>query len=345
VSGPTLLIRADATATIGTGHVVRCLVLARAWRERTAGRAVLATVAPVGPLAARVAAAGVEVRQIDAADATATAEAARDEDAAWVALDGYGFDEAYQHVVAGAGRPVLVLDDHGHAGAYRADLVLNQNFGATAAPYAASVAAERLLLGPRFALVAPEFAGVRAPDPPPRARRVLVTLGGSDPDGATAVVVEALALARPADLEATVVAGPANPRVEALREAVDVLGAGAELVVDADDMPRRMAAAELAVAAAGGTARELALVGVPSLLLTLAENQRPAAEAMAALGVAVDLGWSHAADPETIATALHALAGEPARRAAMVARGRAQIDGRGAGRVVAAMAATGRLAA
>lgn len=344
-AGPTLLLRADATPAIGTGHVVRCLVLARAWRERTAGRAVLATVAPVGPLASRVASAGVEVLPLDAADPAATAEAARAEDAAWVALDGYGFDEDYQRVVAGAGRSLLVLDDHGHAGAYRAELVLNQNFGATAAPYAASVAAERLLLGPRYALVAPEFAGVRAPDPPRRARRVLVTLGGSDPEGTTAVVVEALALAALVDLQATVVAGPANPHVEALREAVAALGPAAELVVDAHDMPGRMAAAELAVAAAGGTARELALVGVPSLLLTLAENQRPAAEAMAALGVAVDLGWSHEASADAIAAALRALADDLGRRASMVARGRAQIDGRGAGRVVAAMAATGRLAA
>jgi len=343
-AGPTLLLRADATPGIGTGHVVRCLVLARAWRERTAGRAVLATVAPVGPLASRVAAAGVEVRPIDGADAEATAEAARSEDATWVVLDGYGFDEAYQETVGRAGRPVLVLDDHGHAGAYRAELLLNQNFGARPDPYAGSVPAERLLLGPRYALVAPEFAGVRAPDAPHRARRVLVTLGGSDPDDTTASVVEALALAAIPDLEATVVAGPANPHVDGLRTAVGAVGPAAELVVDAADMPRRMARAELAVAAAGGTARELALVGVPSLLLTLAENQRPAAEAMAALGVAVDLGWAHEASPAAVASALQDLAADVGRRRAMVARGRAEIDLRGAGRVVAAMARTGRLA-
>ena len=121
----TLLVRADATPAMGTGHVMRCLALATAWRRATGGRVVLLTAADVGPLSGRIAAAGVEVRTVDvpsltpgfgsAEDAHATASVARSEAAAWLVLDGYDFGHAYQEAVAGGGTPVLVLDDHVHA--------------------------------------------------------------------------------------------------------------------------------------------------------------------------------------------------------------------------------------
>jgi UDP-2,4-diacetamido-2,4,6-trideoxy-beta-L-altropyranose hydrolase len=350
VTGP-LLVRADATSAIGTGHVMRCLALATAWTRATGAAARLATVAPAPALAGRLGRAGVAVDELATspsrdgqlanagtpADADATAALASRLGAAWVVLDGYGFDRAYQQRVAAAGVPVLVVDDHGHLDGYRADLLLNQNFGAAGDRYVPSVAAERLLLGPRYALVRDEFAGV-APAPAPGAtvRRVLVTLGGSDPDNATALVVEALGLAALPGIAVTVVAGPANRHVRVLERDVRAL-AGAELVVDADDLPRRMAAADLAIAAAGGTARELALLGVPSLLLTLAANQRPAAEAMGQQGIAVDLGWSHEATAPAIAAQISALAADRAARAAMATAARAAVDGRGADRVVEAM--------
>lgn len=352
----TLLIRADATPAMGTGHVMRCLALATAWRRATGGRVVMLTAADVGPLAGRIAAAGVEVRTVDvpslapgfgsAEDAHATASVARSEAAAWLVLDGYDFGDAYQQAVADAAAPVLVLDDHGHAERYHAALVLNQNIGADARPYAASLPPERMLLGPRYALVREEFL----PAPPPRpatpvAFRILVTLGGSDPDNATTTVVHALEQARIPGLEATVVAGPANQHVEPLREAVAELGNGCRLVVDSRDMPALMAAADLAVAAAGGTARELALCGVPSLVLTLAANQRPAAVAVDRLGIGVDLGWSRDATASRIARALHDLANDHPRREQMASNGRHTVDGLGADRVVAAMRRAGEAAA
>src|SRR5262245_31452755 len=108
---------------MGTGHVMRCLALATAWRRAAGGRVVLLTAADVAPLAGRIAAAGVEVRTVDvpslaagfgsAEDAHATAALARSEAVSWLVLDGYAFGQAYQEAVAGTDTPVLVLDDHG----------------------------------------------------------------------------------------------------------------------------------------------------------------------------------------------------------------------------------------
>jgi UDP-2,4-diacetamido-2,4,6-trideoxy-beta-L-altropyranose hydrolase len=110
---------------------------------------------------------------------------------------------------------------------------------------------------------------------------------------------------------------------------VDLLRGGAE-VADA------MASADLALAGAGVTATELCAFGVPAVLLVLADNQEPVAEALAAAGAAVT---ASPLDPTSMALALSALAGDADRRRAMAAAGRALVDGRGALRVVARLRA------
>ena len=110
----------------------------------------------------------------------ATARAAG---AGWIVLDGYHFDGSFQDGLVAGGRRVLALDDYCHAGWYHADLVLNQNAGAEAVLYANRAPTTVLLLGPRFALLREEFREWSGQHRriPLCARRVVVTLGGSDP--------------------------------------------------------------------------------------------------------------------------------------------------------------------
>ncbi len=190
----------------------------------------------------------------------------------------------------------------------------------------------RLLLGPRYALQRREFRELDVParEVPAQARRVLVTLGGSDPDNVSALVLDALALL-PEPLEVQVLLGGANPHRASLERP------GVELVTDARDVPERMLWADLAVAAAGGTAWELARTGTPQVTIVIADNQRPAGDALKADGLAVVLGWHADLTPQAIAEAVSALAGDASRRAELAARGRALIDGQGARRVLEAM--------
>lgn len=302
-----LLVRADASPAIGLGHAMRCLALAQAHRD-AGGEAVFAMEDPPEPFAARLAREGCELR-----DAAETAALARE--AAWVVLDGYHFDAAYERTLRAAAR-LLVLDDHDAD--HDADLILRQGLGARAG--------DGVLAGSRYALLRREF---RAWETPPRpiacdVSRVLVTLGGGDPGPLIETVLAAVA--RP-DHEVQWITGALNPRRDA--------PPGVEVVVDATDMPERMHWADLAVTAAGSTSWELARVGTPQVAIELADNQRPVARALEQHGIAVRAGWHADLDGAALAAAIDGLTA--GRRAEMSRRGRATVDGQGAVRVLEAM--------
>jgi UDP-2,4-diacetamido-2,4,6-trideoxy-beta-L-altropyranose hydrolase len=349
VTPPRLLVRADADTAIGLGHAMRCLALAQALADECGGEAEFLMASPQPAFTARAVRDGMAVRALGAVagggeDAAETVRRARGAD--WAVLDGYHFDGAYQRALVDAGLKLLTFDDHGHAGSYPAHLVLNQNLGAGPEPYADRAPYTRLLLGPRHALLRREF---RVWDGAPRsmpavARRVLVTLGGSDPDNVSARVLAALAdVSGP--LEVQVLIGGANPHREALGRAAAACPHPVQLAVDVLDVPERMAWADLAVAAAGGSSWELARVGTPQIAIVLADNQRPAGRALGEQGLAVSLGWHADVSAGDIASAVAALAGDAARREDLSRRGRELIDGRGALRVLSAMGLTTEVAA
>jgi UDP-2,4-diacetamido-2,4,6-trideoxy-beta-L-altropyranose hydrolase len=317
-----LVVRADANAAIGLGHAMRCLALAQAHRD-AGGRAVFAMAEPPAPFAARLADEGCAVRRLESAEETVAL--AREAGAAWLVLDGYQFDAAYERALVGAGPRLLVLDDHDSD--HHADLILRQGLGAAGG--------ERVLAGPRYALLRREFRTWGAPSRPvaDQARRVLVTLGGGDP-GALALRVLAALERVDMPLEVQWLTGPLNPRRAELEQAAPDW---VQVVVDAADMPQRMAWADLAVTAAGITSWELARVGTPQIAIELAYNQRAVARALADAGIAVRVGWHEDVDDGDLAATIAGLARDAGAREEMARRGRATIDGQGAVRVLEAM--------
>jgi UDP-2,4-diacetamido-2,4,6-trideoxy-beta-L-altropyranose hydrolase len=337
----TLLIRTDANLAIGTGHVMRCLALAQAWQDRC-GQAVFAMADATPAVEERLRNEGFEVTRTrapigSAADAEQSVWLANQHGASWVVVDGYEFGGEYQASLKRRGLKVLFIDDNGHAGHYSADFVLNQNAHAREDFYPSRDASTRLLLGPRFAMLRREFASWRGwtREVPAVARRVLVTMGGSDPDNVTQRVVEAI-LAE-GDFEVRVVAGGSNPHLARLREFASDCGSPVRLVENASSMPELMAMADVAVAGAGTTTWEMCFLGLPALLIVLADNQQGIADELGKQGIIVHLGRSSGLAGITVAAKLRGLADSPVARRQMSVRGRALVDGRGAERVVAAL--------
>jgi len=330
-----LLIRADAGPQIGTGHVMRCLALAQAWQD-TGGRTTFAMAMDAPAIEARLKAEGMHVvrLEVDAGgtdDVAHTVDLARKLEAQVVVVDGYHFGADYQRTIKDAALPLLFIDDNGHASHYYADLVLNQNLHADSSLYTNREPYTQLLLGTRYVLLHRQFLKWRGwkREIPDRARKVLITLGGGDPDNVTGKVLKALASL---DAEIKVAVGGSNSHVEHLKVDIRQLKNNAELIVDATNMPDLMSWADVAVAAGGTTSWELAFMGLPSLVLVLADNQQAVADALDSAGAASKTTLRR------VAAELDALAGNVGKRRAMSQRGRRLVDGSGARRVVMKMA-------
>jgi len=338
-----ILIRVDAGAQIGAGHVMRCLALAQAWRD-TGGRVTFVMVAPPPSIASRLAAEKIELVTLPVGpgsveDAREMSSLARERDASWVVVDGYHFGALYQHIIRACGLRLLFIDDNGHAEHYSADIVLNQNAHAREVLYMNKEPHTRLLLGTRYALLRREFSRYRGYTPriPGLARRVLVTLGGGNFNDLVFRVVNALQRVQLNGLEAVVVLGGNGPADEKIRAAAAWIKDGVRLESNVTDMPDLMAWAELAISAGGSTCWELAFMGLPSLVLVVAENQRPIAERLNSLGVAVNLGWYEDISTGEIADALNALLTSFERRMKMAKCGQNLVDGKGSTRVLKKM--------
>jgi UDP-2,4-diacetamido-2,4,6-trideoxy-beta-L-altropyranose hydrolase len=318
---------------------MRCLALAQAWSDG-GGRAIFAMASVTPAIEKRLQSEGFEVVCIAAAlstqaDADESARLARQHGASWVVVDGYEFGGEYQAALKSAGIKVLFIDDNGHAIHYSADLVLNQNAHASENFYPNREAYTRLLLGPRFALLRREFASWRKwkREIPAVARRVLVTMGGSDPDNVTERVVQRI-LAE-TKLSATVVVGGSNPHASKLQEVVVGAQRRVQLVRNVTNMPELMANSDVAVSGAGTTNLEMCFLGLPAALILLADNQRLAAEELSRRGAAINLGEGAEDDLRLLVAHLNGFLASSENRKAMSETARKLVDGLGAERVAA----------
>ncbi len=329
---------------MGTGHVMRMIALAQAWREDD-GEAVFLCAEITPALEERVRTEGFSLEKLAAVpsgkedlEATCSAVSRHGGKASpvAVALDGYQFGSDFQRGVKATGSRLLLVDDYGHAEFYHADLVLNQNISAHTSLYARRDDTTKLLLGPEYALLRKEFLQFEsgAGDIPERAAKLLVTLGGADADNVTKKAIDALA---GSGLEVKVAVGGSNPHLASLRKAAEAASRGTtkvDLVVNPRDMPQLMAWADMAVAAGGSTSWELAYFGLPAVFIILASNQEQIARELERQGFGICLGDHSKLDLHLLREALNRLAADPKLRAAFAARGREIVDGLGAERVV-----------
>jgi len=335
MSGPSILFVADAGPTVGGGHVMRSLTLAQALEAAgadcrfAAAPAAAALLADFGPETELVAAASTSPQDLTQAVAGQRFDA--------VVFDHYGLS-ASDHEAMAKGRVALAIDDLADR-ALMADLVLDSGPARRAQDYDGLVPeTARLLLGPHYAPVRPAFAELRDGALGRRGGegvgRVLVSLGLTDVGGVTERVLERL---RPkigsAGLD--VVLGAEAPSLAALTR-IARRDDRMALHVAIPDMAWLCANADIAVGAAGSSAWERCVLGLPSLMVILADNQREAAQALAEREAALVVD---AADPGFDAAfdlALMRLLTDPGLRRRLSAASAEVCDGLGAPRVAEA---------
>tara|TARA_B100000780_G_scaffold279195_1_gene256361 strand:+ start:3365 stop:4462 length:1098 start_codon:yes stop_codon:yes gene_type:complete len=309
-----VIFRADASVMIGTGHVMRCLTLAEVLRDAGASCAFVIRNHP-GHLADQIEARGFDVMLLDPPvgqggtappvhapwagvswqqDAEET-RAAMGADADWLVVDHYAFDARWQRAVAELGTRIMVIDDLADR-PHEADLLLDQNLGREAGDYDGLVPERcKRLIGPRYALLRPEFAAGRAASLAERLgrplRHILITMGGTDAIDATSCVLDALRGAElPDDAHLTVVMGNNAPALARVQSLAAQMPWPTEVAVDVADMAGLMAETDVAIGAGGGTTWERCCMGLPSIVIVIAENQTHSASAIEKSGAALTLG-------------------------------------------------------
>lgn len=315
-----------AGPSIGGGHVMRSITLARALEGRGAACAFRAT---------------PEVERV--LDAFAPGMARTDNDEAFdaVVFDHYGLS-ADDHRALARGRPSLALDDLADR-PLAVDLVLDSGPARRPEDYDGLVAPDtRLLLGPAYAPVRPAFAALREQALARRAelgpvRRILVSLGLTDVGGVTGRVA---ALLRPlaGDAGLDLVLGGGAPSLPSLWD-LAAQDPRITLHIDTQHMPELVLEADLAIGAGGSTTWERCVLGLPALTLILADNQAPSARALDAAGASPCLDAAapdfEAAFAETVTDLLK----NASRRAALTTASAALCDGLGADRAAEAFLA------
>lgn len=337
VMTPRILFRADARPDLGGGHIMRCLSLARALSARGAEIA-FATCPGSADLVPALARSGYPV--FDAAsDRDTSCPDTWNDRADAVFVDLYSSTRADETALRAFAPVIGVIEDLPDR-QHDCDLLVDQGFDRTEAAYAGRVpAGTTLLLGPNQCPLRPQFAEFRTRSMQRRRRetspgRILVAMGLTDLGGISGTMAE-LARRHWPDHRVDVVVGPGAQSLPGLLDAATG-DPRLNVLIDVDDMHRVMSEADFAIGAGGGTALERCVLGLPSFVVVLADNQRPAAEAIARRGAgwlidaAGDLDAQIAAHAKALGVSELTAAGEAAA---------ALCDGRGAERIADALLA------
>jgi UDP-2,4-diacetamido-2,4,6-trideoxy-beta-L-altropyranose hydrolase len=306
-----IAIRVDASQQIGTGHFMRCLTLAEALKQRGARIRFISRHMP-DYLLVIAEDRGYETmlfkspeensvvdelvhscwlgtsQQVDAEESIRLLS---DQTWDWMIVDHYALDCRWERALRPSIKHLLVIDDLADR-KHDCDMLLDQNFYADMdTRYAGKVSVYcRLLLGPRYALLRDEFRQLREKvkirtGP---VKRILVFFGGVDANNYTEKAIEALVNLGMNELHVDVVIGAQHPYRNEIESAC--LQHHFDCHVQTSRMAELMMAADLSIGAGGSATWERCCLGLPTIILVIAENQSKASNDLAQAGVILNLG-------------------------------------------------------
>lgn len=214
------------------------------------------------------------------------------EHADWLVVDHYALDRRWEQALRPHCRSLMVIDDLADR-PHDCDLLLDQTFGRSTNDYRPLVLQPtQLLCGSQYALLRPEFATLREYSLKRRAnpalKKLLITMGGVDKDNVTGEVLEALcACALPEECRVIVVMGSTAPWLREVKSRASTMPWPTCVLVGVNDMAQLMADSDLAIGAAGATSWERCCLGLPSIMLVVADNQQLVAKGLEQAGAAV----------------------------------------------------------
>lgn len=306
-----IIFRVDASLRIGTGHVIRCLTLADALRAEGAQCIFICREHP-GNMISQIRQRGFAVHALPpvtemsvsnenegshaiyeswlgvdwVTDAEQSKVGVGETAADWLIVDHYALDSRWERTLRPLCGKLMVIDDLANR-QHDCDLLLDQNLGREAVDYCQLVPENsQVLVGPHYALLRPEFSALREDSLTRRTtnsqlQHLLISMGGVDKSNATGKVLEAIKdCTLPADLRITVVMGKHAPWLDRVRLLARQVTQPIEVKVNVSNMAQLMAESDLAIGSAGGTSWERCCLGLPAIVIVLADNQRDGADAL-----------------------------------------------------------------
>ena len=348
-----IAFRVDASNQIGTGHFMRSLTLADELKKQGAQIRFISRDLPAH-LSIMLNAKGLEYIPLStdtiqestdelthsswlctsqAQDAQATVKALADQSWDWIIVDHYSLGKSWESIVRVSSKKIMVMDDLADR-QHDCDVLLDQNFYADMQTrYNGKVPAHcQLLLGPRYVLLREEFRtlreqiNVRTGD----VKKILVFFGGVDADNYTNLAIQALA-----ELNVTqsvdIVIGAQHPNREQIKQAC--IAHGFICHIQTTRMAELMAEADLAIGAGGSASWERCCLGLPALLLAIADNQIEIAKALDLINACFYVETNNTKNLITIKSAIAELLSTPSQIHALSQQAFLLVDGEGAIRV------------
>ena len=321
-----IAFRVDSSLVIGSGHVMRCLTLADALTAQGAECRFICREHPghmiehihnkgyrVDTLPVCTEITGQEGKSAYASeslyaqwlgcpweeDSLQTKAVLSEQIPDWLIVDHYSLDKRWEMSLQGCYKKLMVVDDLANR-PHVCNLLLDQNLGRDTSDYDELVPEHcQRLIGPQYALLRPEFAELREYSLQRRKnqglKRLLISMGGVDKDNVTANVLEALKKCPlPDGCLITVVLGSAAPWIEDIKKMAENMPWPTSILVNTQKMAHVMADSDLAIGAAGSTSWERCVLGIPTIMLILADNQRDIARALS------DANAAHLVDVATV---------------------------------------------
>lgn len=358
-----VVFRTDASLQIGIGHVMRCLTLAEALIARGAEcqficrahkgnlievirrKGFFVHVLPIAQDISDVStlhSPELQASAFDHRDWLGTTQTQDSEVCApilaaerphWLIVDHYALDARWETSLAPYYSKLMVIDDLADR-PHVSDMLVDQTFGRDAEDYRFLVPADCCVLcGSQYVLLRPEFMALRTYSlqrrSQPALRELLITMGGVDINNTTGQVLRALRTCplHP-ECRITVVMGATAPWLHEVHAQVQDMPWQSCVLVDVSDMAQLMADSDLVIGAAGTTSWERCCLGVPTIMLVLAENQLKVAEGLELAGAAVLLTPGLTLEYQ-LPQLLASLASEPQKLHAMSKFAATIVDGTG----------------
>jgi UDP-2,4-diacetamido-2,4,6-trideoxy-beta-L-altropyranose hydrolase len=310
-----VVFRVDSSVTIGTGHVMRCLTLAKQLKQKNVNISFICRDLE-GNLINFIKDHGfavyvlpkIKINETDNNDTfkwykenwkqdvreTLNIIKAQIRSIDFFIIDHYGIDEKWESKLKPFTKKLMVIDDLANR-KHVCDFLLDQNLYLNYQErYKNLVPPEcKQLLGPNYVLLREEFieASRQKRIRNGEIHNILVFFGGTDPTNETVKALDALALLDN-NIKVNVVVGSSNKRKDEIQEYCDRYS-NFFFHCQVSNMAELMNEADLAIGAGGTTTWERCYLGLPSITIIVADNQIELTDAVSQFGATINLGFSH----------------------------------------------------